>query len=57
MTKQQAENWLCPTCRQDLRDPPQDGNSRKDCPQCGQGMSKTTAHRVRARLAKLRGKK
>jgi len=25
-----------------MNDPPRKGNSGKDCPQCGQGMSKTT---------------
>ena len=47
------ESWKCPTCKQDLRDPPRNGNSCKDCPQCGQGLSKTTAKRVGARRAEL----
>lgn len=34
-------NMRCPTCRQDLRLPPREGNSRKDCPQCGQGLSRS----------------
>lgn len=38
---------ICPTCRQDLTHPPRDGESKKDCPQCGQGLlhanSKTTS--------------
>ena len=34
---------LCPTCDQDLELPPHEGNSDLDCPQCGQGLSKSQA--------------
>jgi len=30
---------ICPTCKQDLREPPHDGLNNQDCPQCGQGRS------------------
>ena len=30
---------ICPTCRQNLNEPPQSGLNGKDCPQCGQGIS------------------
>ena len=42
----------CPTCGQDMSIPPREGNSGKDCPQCGQGLSKTLAKRVKKRKAK-----
>lgn len=37
---------ICPTCRQDMTQPPRDGTSKKDCPQCGQGLSRRTATRL-----------
>lgn len=46
----------CPTCKQDLWLPPHRGKNGKDCPHCGQGLSKTIARRVQARLAKERTK-
>ena len=63
MTPAEArKKTLCPTCRQDMREGPRHGNSGRDCPQCGQGMSKTTAQRRRiaievARKSKARGKR
>jgi len=29
----------CPTCHQNMVDPPHKGLNGKDCPQCGQGMN------------------
>jgi hypothetical protein len=29
----------CPTCKQDMSEPPHRGVNNKDCPQCGQGLS------------------
>jgi len=29
----------CPTCKQDMGEPPHKGIGGKDCPQCGQGVS------------------
>lgn len=37
----------CPTCRQDMNDPPRNGRSGEDCPECGQGLSKTLFKYVR----------
>jgi Zn-finger nucleic acid-binding protein len=34
---------LCPTCKQDMRSPPREGTGGKDCPQCGQGLTKYRA--------------
>ena len=39
---------VCPTCKQDMRLPPKGGESRKDCPQCGQGMTRARAALVEA---------
>ena len=30
---------LCPTCKQDMQCAPREGKSKKDCPQCGQGLT------------------
>ena len=38
---------FCPTCGLDMSQPPRNGSSRKDCPQCGQGVSKKTWARIR----------
>ena len=43
---------ICPTCKQNMSEPPRDGNSGKDCPQCGQGISKTIAKKVAERAKK-----
>lgn len=37
---------ICPTCKQNMNDPPRIGNSGKDCPQCGQGLNKTVARHI-----------
>lgn len=44
----------CPTCKQNMRNPPREGNSGKDCPQCGQGLSKSNAKRIAALKPKRR---
>ena len=38
---------ICPTCRQDMNEEPQEGVNGKDCPQCGQGLSWRKAARSR----------
>ncbi len=30
---------ICPTCHQDMNDPPHKGINDRDCPQCGQGIN------------------
>jgi len=37
---------LCPTCNQDLNEPPHKGLLGRDCPQCGQGIMWRFARRV-----------
>lgn len=37
---------LCPTCNQDLREPPHKGLLGRDCPQCGQGIMWRFASKV-----------
>lgn len=37
---------FCPTCRYDMTQPAREGTSKKDCPQCGQGLSKRTVIRL-----------
>ena len=37
---------LCPTCNQDLREPPHKGLLGRDCPQCGQGIMWRFARKV-----------
>ena len=37
---------LCPTCRQDMNEPPRKGLLGRDCPQCGQGIMWRFARRV-----------
>lgn len=32
------EKYLCPVCKQNLKDSPHDGLDGKDCPRCGQGL-------------------
>ena len=44
---------ICPTCKQDMALPPHKGNSEKDCPQCGQGLSKARWSRVKTRLRRV----
>ena len=40
MTKKpQVNSHRCPTCRQDLREPPHRGVNGENCRQCGQGVS------------------
>lgn len=34
---------ICPTCKQDMNDLPRKGFKNKDCPQCGQGLSRQIA--------------
>lgn len=34
-----AKKIICPTCKQDMAEPPHEGMKKKDCPQCGQGLS------------------
>ena len=46
--------WNCPTCHQDLSDAPRGGNSGKDCPQCGQGLSRSRL-RLMNRHARRKG--
>jgi len=29
---------MCPTCKQNMKEPPHPGFRNKDCPQCGQGL-------------------
>lgn len=36
--KYSKSSYLCPTCKQDMRDKPHVGLDGKDCPQCGQGL-------------------
>ncbi len=31
---------ICPTCKQNMNDPPRDGYKNRDCRQCGQGLQK-----------------
>lgn len=33
------KKYICPTCRQDMKEPPHPGLRLKDCAQCGQGLS------------------
>jgi len=40
---------ICSTCRQEMDCPPREGTSGKDCPHCGQGLSKATAKRIFAK--------
>jgi len=54
MTKAE-KRVICPTCKQDMTCGPRNGSSGKDCPQCGQGLSKSNAKRIAA-LAKSRRK-
>ena len=42
-----AEKVICPTCKQNMNDPPRDGKSGHDCPQCGQGLSKSQWLRIK----------
>ena len=44
-----AEKVICPTCKQNMNDPPRDGKSGHDCPQCGQGLSKSQWLRIKER--------
>ena len=40
---------ICPTCHQDMADPPHPGLNGKDCPQCGQGVRWKQALKKRSR--------
>lgn len=37
----------CPTCKQDLAEPPHPGLHNRDCTQCGQGLRWRVAQRRR----------
>jgi len=39
MKKKKPNPYLCPTCHQNMADPPHKGLNDKNCPQCGQGMN------------------
>ena len=42
---------ICPTCKQDLREPPHKGYG--DCAQCGQGINWEKRQRIEARARKV----
>lgn len=44
---------LCPTCKQDLNEPPHKGLLGRDCPQCGQGIMWRFARRVKRANTRL----
>lgn len=37
---------ICPTCNQDMNEPPHKGLLGRDCPQCGQGIMWRFARRL-----------
>jgi len=42
---------LCPTCKQDMKCEPRDGDSGEDCPQCGQGLTEFRAKKLKKLMA------
>lgn len=42
----------CPTCRQNMSEPPHAGLRERDCPQCGQGIMWRFALKVKRRKQK-----
>jgi len=52
MNQTHRSRILCPTCHQDMREEPNPGMGRKNCPRCGQGLSWRKAARVK-RLKKI----
>jgi hypothetical protein len=41
-----ADKIICPSCGQDMSEPPRKGFKNKDCPQCGQGLPKPKVNPV-----------
>jgi len=48
--RKRRKGMVCPTCRQDMTEPPHRGLNNKDCPQCGQGLKWRKVRKIKSNL-------